>query len=73
MSNLKWIKSPLSSVGFQQARSGRNIFSITNQDGFYKVTHQVVGSTEISKFHFETEADAQDYAQTMISKYGAAV
>ncbi|AGH57470.1 hypothetical protein PSYG_00009 [Psychrobacter phage pOW20-A] len=64
--NLKWVKSPMSSVGFQQARNGRNIMSITNQDGFYKLTHQIVGSVDTSKFHFETEADAQDYAQSMI-------
>lgn len=63
---LKWKKSPMSSVEFQQARSGRNTLSITNQDGFYKLTHQIIGSTETSKFHFETEADAQDYAQSMI-------
>ena len=68
MSNLEWKKSPMSSVGFQQARNGRNILSITNQDGFYKLTHQIVGSTEISRFHFDTEADAQDYAQSMINK-----
>ena len=64
---LKWKKSPMSSVQFQQARNGRNILSITKQDGFYKLTHQVVGSTETSKFHFETEAAAQDYAQSMIN------
>jgi len=68
MSELKWIKSPMSSVEFQQARIGRNILSITNQDGFYKLTHQIVGSTEISRFHFETEANAQDFAQAMIDK-----
>ena len=64
---LKWVKSPMSSVQFQQARSGRNIVSITNQDGFYRLTHQIVGSTETSKFHFDTEKQAQDYAQSMIS------
>ncbi|NYR09565.1 hypothetical protein [Psychrobacter sp. BI730] len=64
---LKWIKSPMSSVQFQQARSGRNVLSITNQDGFYKLTHQIVGSTETSKFHFDTEKQAQEYAQSMIN------
>jgi len=63
---LKWKKSPLSSVKFQQSRNGRNILSITNQDGFYKLTHRIVGSPEISKFHFDTEKQAQDYAQSMI-------
>lgn len=63
---LKWKKSPMSSVKFQQARNGRNILSITNQDGFYKLTHQIVGSPEISKFYFDTEKQAQDYAQSMI-------
>lgn len=58
----------MSSVQFQQARNGRDILSITNQDGFYKLTHQIIGSAETSKFHFETEAAAQDYAQSMIDK-----
>ena len=56
----------MSSVDYQEARSGRHILSITNQDGFYKLTHKVVGSNLRSHFHFDSESKAMDYAQEFV-------